>query len=140
MSHAALLFAVLYAVFAFLVYTVQLSIGVPAVSRGETGPLQVLILTPHSLFWVVDALAYICMGISTLFAAFVFDWQGREKWIRGLMLANGLMVPVIMLVYFYPHFSIPLLLMASPWCITCPGSMLLLAIYFMREKFSTQFL
>ena len=49
-----------------------------------------------------------------------------------VFLANALLTPVVALVYFYPHFSIPLLFLASPWIITTPGSLLLLALYFKR--------
>jgi len=40
------------------------------------------------------------------------------------------MTPVIAVVYFYPTFSIPLLILGSPWIITAGGSMLSLVFYF----------
>lgn len=131
-SHAALLLAVLYAVYATFVYVVQLGVAIPKTVRGEEASVQVLVLTEHSFFWTLDALTYICMGLSTLFAAFVFANEGFQKWVRWFLLANAFLTPVVALVYFYPHFSIPLLFLASPWMITAPGSMLLLALYFRR--------
>jgi len=130
-SHAALLFAILYNAYVILMYTVQLTVVIPASIPDASK--DVLVAAPHSFFWTIDALGYICLGISTLFAAFVFVNKGPEKWIRRFFIANGLMVPVIMFVYFYPHFSVGLLLIAFPWVITVPGSLLLLSIFFKRN-------
>ncbi|HEX6333163.1 MAG TPA: hypothetical protein VFZ78_02990, partial [Flavisolibacter sp.] len=52
-SHAALLFAVMYAVFAIFVYVVQLGVAVPRSIRGDTAGIQVLVLTQHSFFWTL---------------------------------------------------------------------------------------
>jgi hypothetical protein len=90
--------------------------------------IRILDQTPHSLFWDVDALGYICMGLATLFGSFVFSTHGVEKWAKGFFLAN--VTPIIATVYFYPTFSIPLLVLGSPWIVTAAGSMLCLAIYF----------
>jgi hypothetical protein len=129
-SHAALLFAVMYTTFVTLMYVVQLSAVIPGLVQGPA--VSVLTVTPHSLFWTIDALGYISMGVSTFFAALVFSGQRSERWLRRFLLANGLLTPVIALVYFYPRFSIALLLIASPWAITAPGSLLLLALYFKK--------
>src|SRR5262249_22506512 len=51
-------------------------------------------------------------------------------------LANGLFTAVIAFVYWYPVFSTKLLLLASPWVVTGPGSIWLLAIYFKRRTTS----
>jgi hypothetical protein len=40
------------------------------------------------------------------------------------------MTPVITTVYFYPTFSVPLLVLGSPWIVTASGFMLTLALYF----------
>ena len=47
-------------------------------------------------------------------------------------IANGLVIPLISVVYFYPYFSDSILLLGLPWAITAPGSMLVLAIWFTR--------
>jgi hypothetical protein len=127
-SHAALLFAVLYVVYVVLMYTVQLAVVIPSSLRDPSE--NILTVTPHSFFWTIDALGYICMGISTFFAAFVFAKDGAQRRLRWFLIANGLMVPVISLVYFYPHFSTGLLLIGLPWIITTSGSMLLLGVFF----------
>jgi hypothetical protein len=131
-SHAALLFAVIYTVYVTLNYVVQLATVLPMKLQGALGEFRVLDQTPHSLFWDVDALGYIYLGFSTLFASFVFEKSKGEKWVKWVLLANGLMNPVIAFVYFYPQFSYALLLVAFPWVITSTGSLLLLTLYFRR--------
>lgn len=56
-SHATILFAVMYTTYVTLNYVVQLTAVIPYVA-----PNPVLVQTPHSLFWTVDALGYTCMG------------------------------------------------------------------------------
>jgi hypothetical protein len=128
-SHAAVLFALMYNCFVILMYVVQLSSVIP---YQITDP--VLIVTPHSLFWTLDALGYICMGAASLLVVPVFSSKGAHKWPKWFFLAHGLMTPIVALVYFYPTFSIPLLLIASPWSITAPGAMICLANFFLRHK------
>jgi len=128
-SHAAIIFAVMYVTYVTLNYAVQLGAVLP-----YANPNPVLDQTPHSLFWTVDALGYICMGISTFFASFVFSTTESEKWVKWFFVANGFVVPLISIVYFYPHYSTALLLLGIPWSITAPGSMLLLAIFFMKQS------
>jgi hypothetical protein len=129
-THAALIFTAIYAAYVSLNYTVQLATVVPMTLQGTLDGIEVLDQTPHSLFWDVDALGYICMGIATLFATPALEKNGIGKWTRRFFLANALITPVIALVYFYPTFSIPLLILGSPWMITVAGSMLFLALYF----------
>ena len=125
-SHAGLLFAVMYAGYVTLIYALQLGTAIPLALRGT--PNVFLVVDRYSLFWTLDAMGYICMGLATLFAAPVF--AASEKWPRRFFVANGLFTAVITFVYFYPTFSIPLLLLATPWIITGPGSLLLLAVCF----------
>ena len=128
-SHAAVLFAVMYATYVTLNYVVQLAAVIP-----YDAPNPVLVQTPHSLFWTADALGYIALGLATLFAVPVFSKQGLEKWLRWFFLANGLITPLIAFVYFYPDFSTTLLLLGLPWIVTATGSMLLLALFFRRRS------
>jgi hypothetical protein len=121
----------MYATYVNLNYVVQLSTVIPAARQGTLNEIQVLDQTPHSLFWDIDALGYICMGISTFALGFAFTKQ--HKWLRIFLFANGLMVPVISFVYFYPHFSTAILFIGLPWVITAPGSLLLLAVFFRSE-------
>jgi len=127
----AIAFALMYAVYVNLNYVVQLATVIPASINGSLQEVQILDQTPHSLFWDIDALGYICFGISTFFLGLAFS--KHEKWLKGFLFSNGLMVPVISFIYFYPHFSVALLLIGLPWGITAPGSLFLLAIFFQSK-------
>ncbi len=132
-SHAALIFTVMYVIFVTANYVVQLATVIPMTLKGAASEIQILNQTPHSLFWDFDAIGYMCMGFATLFAVPVFEKQGYQKWVRYSFLAHALVTPLIAFVYFYPTFSDKLLLLAIPWAITAPVSMLLLAIMFRKD-------
>src|SRR5687768_5508137 len=58
-SHGALIFSVIYAVFATANYVVQLATVIPMKLKGASDEIRILEQTPHSLFWNFDALGYI---------------------------------------------------------------------------------
>jgi len=139
-THTAITFAVIYTTYNTLNYVVQLATVIPAGytwnfdnQQGTQGPLSLLNQTPHSLFWDVDALGYIFLSLATLAAFPIFQNYGLERWVRRFFLANGLIIPMFCIVYFYPGYSVPQLMFGLPWGITVPGSLLLLALYF-RSK------
>jgi len=131
-SHIALLFGVMYNVFVTMTYGIQLASVIPQQRAGAE--VNGFALTPHSFFWTLDGLGYIFFGISTFVAGFVFGRTGFERFAKLFFILNGAMVPVIGVVYFYPHFSNSLLLIGSPWVITAGGSLLSLALFFRRKK------
>jgi hypothetical protein len=133
-SHAALLFTVMYVVFVTANYVVQLATVIPMTMNGTADKIAILNQTPHSLFWDFDAIGYVFMGLAGLFAVPVFKKQGVQKWARMVFLVHALVTPLIAFVYFYPTFSDNLLLIAIPWAITAPASMLLLALVFRKEN------
>jgi hypothetical protein len=133
-SHAALIFTVLYVAFVTANYVVQLATVIPMTLQGASEEILMLKQTPHSLFWDFDAIGYIFMGFATLFAVPIFEQQGFQRWVRYSFLVHSLVTPLIVFVYFYPNFSEQLLLMALPWGITAPLSMLLLAIMFKKDS------
>lgn len=133
-SHAALIFTVLYVAFVTANYIVQLATVIPMTLQGASDEILILRQTPHSLFWDFDAIGYIFMGFATLFAIPIFEKQGFQRWVRYSFLVHSLVTPLIVFVYFYPNFSEKLLLIAIPWSITAPISMLLLAIMFKKDS------
>jgi hypothetical protein len=133
-SHAALIFTVLYVAFITANYVVQLATVIPMTLQGRSDEIVMLKQTPHSLFWDFDAIGYIFMGFATLFAVPIFEQQGFQRWVRYSFLVHSLVTPLIVFVYFYPNFSEKLLLIAVPWGITAPVSMLLLAIMFKQDS------
>ncbi|SMO79364.1 hypothetical protein [Fodinibius sediminis] len=132
-SHAALLFTAIYVVFVTANYVVQLATVIPATLQGTAEEIQLLKQTPHSLFWDFDAIGYIFMGLATFIAIPVFEKHGIQKWVRYSFIAHTITTPLIAFVYFYPDFSERLLLLATPWAITAPLFMLLLAIMMKKE-------
>lgn len=141
-THAAVVFAVIYTTYNTLNYVVQLATVIPAGyswtfenQQGTEGPLRLLNQTPHSLFWDIDGLGYIFLNLATLFAFPVFEKRGLQQWVRRFFLANGLITPLFAIAYFYPTFSVPVLLLGGiPWAITVPGCLLLLALFFRSES------
>jgi hypothetical protein len=133
-SHAALIFTVLYVAFVTANYVVQLATVIPMTLQGRSDEVMMLTQTPHSLFWDFDAIGYIFMGFATLFAIPIFEQHGFQRWVRYSFLVHSLVTPLIVFVYFYPNFSEQLLLIAIPWGITAPVSMLLLAIVFKQDS------
>jgi hypothetical protein len=141
-THAAVILAAIYTVFCTMNYVVQLTTVIPAGyywtlenQQGTPGPLSILNQTPHSLFWDLDGLGYIFLNLSTLFAFPVFEKRGLENWVRRFFLANALITPLFAIVYFYPTYSVPLLLLGGiPWVITVPGCLLLLALFLGRKQ------
>lgn len=131
-SHAAVLFTVIYVVFVVANYVVQLATVIPMTLKGTSNEISILKQMPHSLFWDFDAIGYIAMGFATLFAVPVFEKQGLQKRVRNVFLVHSLTTPLIAFVYFYPNFSNKLLLIATPWIITAPLSMLMLSLMFKK--------
>jgi hypothetical protein len=131
-THAALIFTTLYAAFVSINYVVQLATVIPAKLRGEVEAVRLFDQTPHSFFWDLDAMGYICMGIAALFAAFTVNRTvtntGFERWVKRALIAHALTTPVIAVVYFYPTYSYSLLMLGLPWAITAPLFMLMLGL------------
>jgi len=144
-THAAVVFAVIYTTYCTLNYVVQLTTVLPAGyswtfanQQGTVGPLSLLNQTPHSLFWDIDGLGYIFLNVATLFAFPVFEKRGLQQWVRWVFLANAVITPLFAIAYYYPTFSVPILLLGGiPWAITVPACLLLLALFF-RSKYAIQ--
>lgn len=139
-TNCALALAAIYATFCTLNYVLLLTtvlpagyIWTPANPIGTLGPLTLLNQTPHSLFWDIDGLGYMFMGLACLFMFSVFENFGLQKWLRWFFLANALVTPLLAVVYFYPGYNSLTVLLGSPWGITAPGATLLLAFFFRRQ-------
>lgn len=132
-THAALIFAIVYAVFVTANYVVQLATVIPARLAGTSEAIRVLEQAPHSLFWDYDAIGYIAMGLATLLALPALGNTGFERWVRRSFIAHALVTIPISVVYFYPTYSQNLLFLGFPWALTAPLFMLLLAIL-LRKK------
>jgi hypothetical protein len=80
-------------------------------------------------------LGYIFFNLATLLAVPALEKSGAQRWVRRFFLANGLITPVFAIAYFYPTFSVPILMIGGvPWAITVPGCLLSLALFFHRTS------
>jgi hypothetical protein len=130
-SQAALAFATVYAVMISINYYVQLAWVAPRLAAGRTQGIEPFLFTPFDSFlYAVDILGYSFMSLATLFAARVFSGPGLEKVARRFLLANGLLIPFLLL-QMYVHW---LLWIASLWAVTFPGSTWCLAVLFRRAR------
>ena len=137
-THAATLFAGIYATLASVNYVVQLTTVLPAGyswtpgdQAGTPGPLSVLNQTPHSLMWDIDGLGYIFLNVATLLAALAFARDGPGRRVRRILLTNAAITPLFAVTYYWPSYSVAILLIGGvPWAVTVPASLLSLALYF----------
>lgn len=128
-SHAAVVFATIYAVLISIVYFVQLTLVAPRIAHGRIEGIEVFLFVPFDSFlYAVDILGYSFMSVATLFAAQVFTGSGLHRVVRLFLLTNGLLLPFIALqMYFHS-----LIWVAALWAVTFPGSTWTLAILFRR--------
>ncbi|MDX2211947.1 MAG: hypothetical protein SFY66_01540 [Oculatellaceae cyanobacterium bins.114] len=128
-SHAAVVFATIYAVLISIVYFVQLTLVAPRVAHGQIEGIEAFLFVPFDSFlYSVDILGYSFMSVATLFAAQVFTGSGLYRVVRLFLITNGLLLPFIALqIYFHS-----LIWVAALWAVTFPGSTWTLAILFRR--------
>src|SRR5260370_25203537 len=105
----AMLCGLMYVTYVVLVYTVELSVVIPKSMQSPSS--TVLGVAPQTLFWDIDGLGYVSMGVSTLFAALSLPRKWPGIWARRLLLSNAIITPIIAFIYFYPHFSLRVLLL-----------------------------
>src|SRR6185312_226753 len=132
-SHAALLFATMYAMFGAANYVVQLGTVIPARLQGTRDAVRLLEQTPHSLLWDFDAIAYLAMGLAALLIIPALRDDGAERRVRVACVAHVAATALAGVVYF-GTYSHKLLLLGLPWAITAPVFTLLLALALRTER------
>ncbi len=126
-SHAGIVFATIYCTMICINYFVQLTYVAPHLMRGEVESVRPFLFTPFDSFiYAMDILGYSFMSLATLFGAFVFTGPGVERRARHFMIANGLLIPFLLLQNYY-H---PLIWPASLWAITFPAATISLTMLF----------
>ena len=129
-SHIGMSFAIVYMVLVSIVYFVELVVVVPHLQRGEADKVALLIFEWGSFMFAVDIIGYSFMNLATLFAAPVFSGKRVERWIRWILIANGLQAPTNAGMIIIPF----LWNIAALWVITFPLSTVLLAVLFRQRK------
>jgi len=66
---------------------------------------------PHSLAWLLEMTGYGLFGIATWLVAPVFAGDGRRRWIRGLLVANGVTSVASALATY----------VSTTWILSAPG-------------------
>jgi hypothetical protein len=113
-------FAVLYCACVTIVYFTQIAVVIPAQVHHEIDNSHILAFSDKSFMVAVDCIGYAIMSISTLFAAFAFKNDYRNKWLYRSLLYNGLLAPVIILAFFIPSFVV----VGALWIFTLPAAMI----------------
>lgn len=129
-SLAALALAIMYAIDVSFAYVTQLSVVVPfdMAGQGEAYFFARCCDPPHALR-AVDVLGYTWMSVSTLLMAPAFPGDGARRTLRWALAINGLVsIPIFLQLWFGV-----LLWFASPWLITFPVAMVLLAMVMAAE-------
>lgn len=105
---------------------------------GEQPALGLFVLgNPHSFFWPLETLGYGFMSLSTLFAAFAFSRGPLERWIRALMIFNGVLGIGGMVAYPLEIPTVAVLSGLFLWTLVFPALTILLAIRFRRRMHRT---
>ena len=108
-------------------------------TSGEHQALGLFVLgNPHSFFWPLETLGYGFMGLSTLFAGFVFSTGVLERWIRGLFIANGALATAGILAYPLEVPTVVVLSGLALWTLIFPAASILLVINFKRKMRSSE--
>ncbi len=126
---AALGLGVLYAAMVGIVYVNQLGVVIPDELRGipHEGWVCCTFSEPMT---AIDLLGYSYMGLALLLLAPSYP----AGWLRRLLIANGLLVPAILLQLYWPI----LILAATPWLVLFPAATALLARDFARMRRSAR--
>jgi len=128
-------FAIIYAALISINYYVQLGWVAPRLASGRIQGMEPFLFVPFDSFlYAVDILGYSFMSLATLFAARLFTGAGHERIVRWFLVANGLVLPFLLL-QMYVH---SLIWIAAIWAITFPGSTWALAVLFKRMPTNDQ--
>jgi hypothetical protein len=128
-SLAALAFATAYAVLVGLNYYVQLTLIAPRMASGRIEGIEMFLFTPFDSFsYSMDILGYSFMSVATLLVAQTLDHTGTQRVARLFLIANGLLLPFLLLQIYW-HW---LIWIAALWAVTFPGAAWTLALLFRR--------
>lgn len=133
-SLIALAFGILYATMASINYNIQAVAVRLSLRSGETGGTEMFL--PDNTHSVFNALAntYVYMALSMFFIAFAFSGNGREKWIRIILLIQ-IITAVCQAGYTMFDLNTGIFIAGSMiWVIGAPASFILLAGWFRAKS------
>lgn len=137
-SLVALSIGILYATMASINYNIQAVAVRQSLAAGETGGIEMWIPdNPHSIYSAL-ANSYVYMAISMIFAGFVFQGRGLERWIRGLLFAQ-IITAIGQIGYSMADWPIAVFIATSlVWVIGSPIAFALMAVLFRSEREEAQ--
>jgi hypothetical protein len=130
-------FALIYAAVITINYFIQFTVVEPSLLAGETAGLSLYTqYNPHGVFIVLEALAYLMMSTSLLFASAVFSGgrlEGAVRWlfVAGFVVAVVSFVGLPLLGYDIVAFEVTVLL--TNWIVLI-ASGALLGVMFKRAQ------
>jgi hypothetical protein len=130
-SLIGLAFAIIYATLISVNYFIQLTYV-----RQSTFDVSMFDMTnPQSMMWVIEVLGYFFMGLSTLFAASVFESGRTEALAKWLFAANGVL-GILTPVAYAMNWPLQILLGGLiVWDIVMPLATASIAYLFWRLRF-----
>ncbi len=130
LRYAALGFAIAYAVMVSGVYILQLGVVLPGETRGDASVLAGLACCDAGRpLTAIDLLGYGYMSLATLLLGVSY----RTTQLRWALVINGLLAPIIVLQLAWPS----LIFWASPWLLSFPLAMAVLAREFAQGRSDT---
>jgi hypothetical protein len=127
-----LVFALIYGAILGMNYWIMQAVVSPGLAAGRWDGLDLFVIgSPNSIAFSLEGFGYFLMGLSMLFAGFVFSGGKLERWIRGLLLINGIQVLAVVagMLGIWVVTMISLLV----WCLSFPVVSVLLAVLFRRQ-------
>lgn len=133
-SWLGLMFAIMYGAILTTNYWLLATIVRESIEKGYTEGLAWFVIgSPHSITNAVEGIGYGFMGLSTFFAGFAFAGGRLERWIKRLLVINGVagfssvaLTPVISMAIAWVSLII--------WCITFPVAFVLVAAMFKKRN------
>ena len=130
-SAAGLAFGSGHAILLGCLYFVQVGIVLPALVRGDWQGLdQYVLANPRSLAWGLDYFAWSVLGIALLFTAFAFHGDGLRRWIRVMLVLNGLANISLIPAFAFQIEALTLGIALVSWAIGLPLTAVLVALDF----------
>ena len=130
-SHIGLAFAGIYATLNCFIYIIQILIIAPSMLNNQLANVALFEMGPNKPLYVVNALAYSIMGLSTLFSAFVFKGNGLVKTVKTVLIIHGAVAPTIVGSLIWK----PFLFVSASVGISYPIAAILIAVlFYMRYR------
>jgi hypothetical protein len=133
-SVAGLSFGIAYTVLLGCLYFIQVAILLPALKNGYWHGLdQFAFANPRSLAWGLIHFAWALLGFALLSTAWVFVGDRLKRWIKWLLVLNGLANISLIFSFAFGVETLTLAVAFLSWVIGLPLTAVLIALLFRRN-------